>query len=154
MSTKPELRDYEPGTDFEEVFAFAREIIGRVPYEKARNELAAYPRRHLTAKVAVAADGRIIGFCAATSPYWNAVAIIDYLVVAPESRSRGVGQQLVSAVETELRESGTRLVCVQTASWNRDGIRFYERLGYTLRAEFSRYFGPDVDLVWLDRSLI
>ena len=153
MNREIVLRDYAPDTDFAGVFAFTREIISEAPYEDARQELAAYPERQLTAKVAVDDAGILIGFCAATHPYWNNVAMIDYLVVAPAARRRGVGGQLVAGVEAVLHGSGIRQVCVQTASWNDDGIRFYERLGYARLAVLPEYFGEGNDAVWLNRSL-
>lgn len=146
------LRDYSPDTDLDEVLAFTGETISESPYD-ARQELAAYPERHLTAKVVVDDIGNLIGFCASTHPYWNNIAMIDYLVVAPSARRRGVGRQLVTAIEAELCKFGIRHVCVQTASWNDDAIRFYERLGYVRLAVFPEYLGKGNDAVWLNRSL-
>jgi len=149
-----ELRDYEPASDFDDVFVIAREIISLPPFDEARRELQAYPDRELIAKVSLGADGSITGFCAATFPYWDNIAIIDYLVVAPSERRQGVGQHLVQAVESDLKEMNARIISVQTATWNDEGIRFYETLGYQQRAVFDAYFGEGNDLVWLDRVLL
>lgn len=147
------LRVYAPETDFEEVFAFARDMLSEPPYDDARDELLTYPRREMVGVVALDEGGAIIGFCAATHPYWNAVAIIDYIVVAPGVRRQGVGRQLITAVVDALRDAGTRIVTVQTASWNKDGIRFYEREGFVVRAQLPEYFGAGNDMVWLDQRL-
>jgi len=148
------IRDYSPQIDFDEVFSFTREILSEFPYDDAREELLAYPDRNMTAKVAVSNSGNPVGFCAATHPYWNNVAMIDYLVVAPPARNKGVGRQLIAAVEGMLRESDIRFVCVQTAAWNIDGIRFYERLEYSRLAMLPDYFGDGNDAIWLSRSLL
>ncbi|MCP5070762.1 MAG: GNAT family N-acetyltransferase [bacterium] len=148
------LRAYSPETDFDDVFALAREVISEPPYEDARRELLAYPQREMLASVAMDSSGTLIGFCAATHAYWNAIAMIDYIVVAPDCRSQGVGGQLVTAIEAGLRESDIRIVCVHTAAWNKAGIRFYEKQGFVVRACFAAYFGRGNDLVWLDRSLL
>jgi ribosomal protein S18 acetylase RimI-like enzyme len=46
-----------------------------------------------------------------------------------------------------------RRFCVQTASWNADAIRFYERQGFVLEARLPAYFGDGNDMVWLGRDL-
>ncbi len=147
------IREFQADSDFEGMFAIAREIVSEPPYEVARRELAEYPRKHVVARVAEDSSGEIVGFCAATFPYWNDVAVIDYLVVARERRSRGIGSEIVRAVVQGLATLGARMVCVTTASWNLDGIRFYERAGFTVRARMPEYFGDRNDLVWLDRRL-
>jgi ribosomal protein S18 acetylase RimI-like enzyme len=153
MGSDITLRDYSPPNDFEAVFIFCREVISEPPYAGARAELERYPARDLVAKVALEMAGNPIGFCAATHPYWNDVAMIDYLVVAPAARGRGVGGRLVTAVEAGLRDLGIRHVCVQTASWNTDAIRFYEGLGYARLALLPDYLGEGNDAVWLSRRL-
>ena len=146
------LRPYCPDSDFEGMFTITREIISLPPYEAAREELASYPDREMIALVAVD-NAEIIGFCAATYPYWNAVAMIDYLVVTPSYRGQGVGRKLVTALESRFREVNLRVSTVTTASWNKGGIRFYESLGYVERGVFREYFGEGNDVVWLERWL-
>ncbi|NQV16366.1 GNAT family N-acetyltransferase [bacterium] len=148
------IRDYSPQIDFDEVFSFMREILSEPPYDDAREELLTYPDRKMTAKVAVDNGDKSVGFCAATHPYWNNIAIIDYLVVAPTARNKGIGRQLIAAVEATLQDNDIRFVCVQTATWNLDGIRFYERLGYSRLTVLPDYFGDGNDAVWLSRSLL
>ena len=147
------LRRYEPDQDFDAMFAITREIVSTPPFEEARRELQAYPSKSTTALVAVGTDGQVVGFCAASHPYWNAVAILDYLVVAPPYRRQGVGGSLVRATERTLMSADMRRVCVQTISWNVDAIRFYERLGFQTRARLPAYFDDEHDLMWLDRAL-
>ncbi len=147
------LREYVPANDFEGMFSITREVVSLPPFETARRELSEYPGRDLVAKVAVTPEDTIVGFCAATYPYWDAIALIDYLVVAPDARGGGLGRRLVEAVESDLRSAGIRKAAVTTATWNKDAIRFYERQGYQQRGVFPEYNGPENDLVWLDRSL-
>jgi ribosomal protein S18 acetylase RimI-like enzyme len=148
------LRPYNQTDDFEGVFAFTREIISEPPYEDARQELASHPLKQTVAEVALTDSGEIIGFCTASYPYWNGVAIMDYLVIKPEWRNRGIGAELVAKVENGLRSAGIRIVTVQTVAWNEAGVRFYERQDYTRRVVFSNYFGESNHMVWLDHSLM
>ena len=135
------------------MFEITREIVSMPPFEEARRELLAYPSKSTTAFVAVGDDGHVVGFCAASHPYWNAVAILDYLVVAAPCRNQGVGARLVRATEQSLLSAEMRRVCVQTISWNVGAIRFYERLGFRTLARLPAYFDEEHDLVWLDRVL-
>ncbi len=178
--TASRIRAYDASSDFEATLAVAREIVGEPPYDEARRELSEYPSKHVAAFVppsspaapggarttsrrrfasgrssfvAEAEGGRVVGFCAASFPYWNSVAILDYLVVAPEHRRKGTGAALVAQVEEAARAAGMRRICVQTIAWNVDGIRFYERLGYQARARLPGYFNDQHDMVWLDRAL-
>jgi GNAT superfamily N-acetyltransferase len=58
------------------------------------------------------------------------IARLTTLVVAESARGRGVGKQLVEAIEVWGRERGCQRIAVTTAL-HRDGAHaFYERLGY------------------------
>jgi ribosomal protein S18 acetylase RimI-like enzyme len=59
------------------------------------------------------------------------VVDICRLVVAPEAARRGVGSQLLMAVEA--REVDCRRIVVSTAERNIPAIKLYERNGYHLR---------------------
>jgi GNAT superfamily N-acetyltransferase len=58
------------------------------------------------------------------------VAMLIALVVADGSRSRGVGRQLVAAVEDWAKRSGARRMSVTTNVARHRAHAFYERLGY------------------------
>lgn len=152
---RPRIRPFDRERDFDGMFAVAREILGAMPYDLARRELLDYPAKGVVAHVAVTEREGVIGFCAASHPYWNAVAILDYLVVAPAHRRNRIGAALVREVEGGLRAAGMRRICVQTPSWYVDAIRFYERQGYEVRARLPGYFDdhPGMEMVWLDRPL-
>ena len=58
------------------------------------------------------------------------IARLTTLVVAESARGRGVGRQIVEAIETWGRERGCQRIAVTTAL-HRDGAHaFYERIGY------------------------
>jgi len=147
------IRVFDRACDFEGMFAITREIVSAPPFDVARRELDEYPSKHVVAYVGEKDPAGVIGFCAASYPYWNAVAILDYLVVALAQRRNRLGTRLVSRVEDDLRAAGMRLICVQTIAWNVEAIRFYERLGYVVRARLPRYFDDHHEMVWLDRTL-
>ena len=55
---------------------------------------------------------------------------INYLAVAPEHRSNGLGRALVEALEACLLDLGCPKINLQVRSTNTGVIAFYETLGY------------------------
>ena len=89
-------------------------------------------------------DGALIGYVSGsvrTAFYaGGATAWVDEILVAPESRSGGVGRQLMSAFETWAADNRSVLVALATAG----AAKFYEKLGYESRAGyFKKYLAGD-----------
>ena len=55
---------------------------------------------------------------------------VNYLAVAPECRSRGLGRDMMREVERLLRAVGCPKVNLQVRDTNSDAMAFYEALGY------------------------
>ena len=98
-------------------------------------------------------EQKIVGFIALSKCLWNKISIIEEIAVNEEFRNRGFGKELLDFVLEKSKQRGDRFITVQTATWNTDGIRFYERGGFTQKATFSQYFGEDIDMIWLDIKL-
>ncbi len=71
-----------------------------------------------------------------------------WLVVGQEARRLGVGRELMSAVETVLRDEGARLVRVETAGLESyaSARAFYERVGYREVARLRDFYWRGNDL--------
>ena len=63
--------------------------------------------------------------------YDGPVVLVDELYVVPEARGRGVGSELLVAVESLTRERGGELIEIAVDGADADAHRFYERHGYT-----------------------
>ena len=63
--------------------------------------------------------------------YAGPVALLDELYVAPGERNRGLGFELLAAVEEQARQRGGELVEINVDGEDVDARRFYERHGYT-----------------------
>jgi len=72
------------------------------------------------------------GICGYT---WGGCCFISYLWVAASSRGKGLGSELLAAVENHAREKRCRLVLVSTHSFQAPG--FYARRGYEGRAHID-----------------
>ena len=79
------------------------------------------------------------------------VALLWDLRVRPDARGRGVGAALVTAAERWCVARDARWLEVETQNINAPACRFYERLGFALRAVNPRAYPtlPDeVQLLW------
>jgi ribosomal protein S18 acetylase RimI-like enzyme len=87
----------------------------------------------------VAESGAVVVGYALTTVVWplytdGLSAELQELVVDVEARSRGIGSQLVTAVEAECRRRGARQLTVASSR----GAAFYERLDYRSTADFLK----------------
>ena len=78
-------------------------------------------------------DGHAAGTCllvrAEIEPLHDVTPWLAGLYVAPEHRRHGIGEMLVRAIEIEARDRGHKKLHLYTTG----AVRFYERLGWTVR---------------------
>jgi ribosomal protein S18 acetylase RimI-like enzyme len=76
---------------------------------------------------------------------------LQTIAIAPESRNRGVGSQLIAWAEERIfRDSPNVFMCV--SSFNVDARRLYERLGYEAVGVLPRIFVEEHDEVLLRKT--
>jgi len=96
-------------------------------------------------------DGdELVGYaCWGPTPGTVGTADLYWLVVDPTRQHRGVGTQLLDAVEDRLKADRCRLVVVETSSREDYAATraFYERRGYGRVAAIPAYYAPGDDLV-------
>jgi ribosomal protein S18 acetylase RimI-like enzyme len=94
-------------------------------------------------------DG-IVGFVLfGPTPMTHATYDLYWLGVAAASRGRGIARQLVSAMESTIRDRGGRHVRVETSpSEAHVAARImYERLGYPIAGELADFYAPGEGLL-------
>jgi GNAT superfamily N-acetyltransferase len=70
------------------------------------------------------------------------IRLVD-MVLTPEMRNRGIGTNLVKALQAEARQAG-KLLCLHVLKGNR-AARFYERLGFHYAGDTGLY----LEMTWL-----
>jgi GNAT superfamily N-acetyltransferase len=119
-------------------------------------------------RVIVAYDGdRVVGHLQLTDAADAAAAEIRNMAVDPALRGGGIGRALVSAAIALARDEGRAALVVATATADIGNLRFYQRLGFRMRAIERDAFTPATgypaglvadgipvrDRVWLDLPL-
>jgi ribosomal protein S18 acetylase RimI-like enzyme len=116
-------------------------------------------------RVLVAVDGdAIVGHLQLTDTDRPDEAEVKNMAVAPALHGRGVGRALMAAASDLARREGRTTLVVSTAAADTGNLRFYQRLGFRLRAVERDAFTPATgyaaglevdgialrDRVWLD----
>jgi GNAT superfamily N-acetyltransferase len=81
-------------------------------------------------------DGRVVGVLTTTA--YGPLAFLGAVIVAPDLRGKGVGQQMMEAALRHLRDAGVRTVRLYAYL---NAVRFYERLGFHREYEVIRWHG-------------
>jgi ribosomal protein S18 acetylase RimI-like enzyme len=94
--------------------------------------------------------GELVGYaCWGATPGTQGTYDLYWIVVDPAWQGKGVGTELLQAVEERMVTARCRLVVVETSS-RPDYVptrAFYERRGYARTATVPGYYAPDDDLV-------
>jgi ribosomal protein S18 acetylase RimI-like enzyme len=93
---------------------------------------------------------RLVGYaCFGATPMTEATFDLYWLVVAAETRGRGIGAALMAAVAAELKDRGARIIRVETSSLEGQGgaRRFYEKTGFRLSGAIPDFYRRGDDLL-------
>jgi GNAT superfamily N-acetyltransferase len=94
-------------------------------------------------------NGRVLGFaCFGSASMAQGSYDLYWMVVAQDARRRGVGREILLAVEQQLRSEGARLIRLETAGIDSYSAAraFYERTGYTEAGRVRDFYWPGNDL--------
>lgn len=105
--------------------------------DRWRSRLA-IPGQHLVALL----DGRPVGLVSGVPADDTAVAELISMYVHPEARGNGVGDALITAVETWARSTGARTLRLTVMDGNPAASGLYERSGFRFTGEVAEVL-PD-----------
>ncbi len=114
------------------------------PAEVFREALEAFIQAHpMRGGLWVAEDpqtGEVVGYAGVeVSALWGEMDLIN-IAVAPAERRRHVGQTLLKWIIRVCRREGIPLLWLRVRASNEGARRFYARLGFEQRGEFTHYY--------------
>jgi putative acetyltransferase len=87
-------------------------------------------------------DGAAVG-TAAIVDRGDGSAELKRMFVADAARGRGTGRRLLAEIEHYARNSGIRVIQLETGPLQHAALALYERCGYELIPNFGKYVGDD-----------
>ncbi|WP_255331416.1 ribosomal protein S18-alanine N-acetyltransferase [Methanocalculus taiwanensis] len=102
---------------------------------------------YLSSFFVATAAGRIVGFSGGGIEDTGDVIYghICTLAVADEYRQRGVGRELISWIEYDLRQKGASAIELEVRISNHTAITFYKKLGYQEVFVYDSYYKDGED---------
>ena len=78
-------------------------------------------------------DGQLVGFVEGSIEEWNKrYRISNICVFETENRHAGIGKKLMETILQEARQSGARMVILETQTCNEKAIAFYKKNGFEI----------------------
>jgi ribosomal-protein-alanine N-acetyltransferase len=133
-------------TDIERIHAIEKQSISSWSYDQFIEELA----REFSVFLAAYTGDILSGYICA----WitGDIAEIHGIAVSQESWRRGVGKQLLSAVEAEALNRGCGSILLEARSRNTVAINFYRKNGFTEIGRRKNYY-PDDDAILMEKKI-
>jgi ribosomal protein S18 acetylase RimI-like enzyme len=95
-------------------------------------------------------NGNVAGWiCFGPVPCTIGTYDIYWVVVDPAIQRRGLGKLLVNYSQEMIKKQGGRLIAIETSGSSRyiTTQKFYENMGYTLKARIEDFYAPQDDKV-------
>ena len=119
-------------------------------------DAAGSPRK--TRRAWVAEDGQaLMGFAVATAlsiPEAPAECELEFVLVAPHARRRGIGVALMETVLAWARDLGAKEIWLEVRKSNVPAVRLYERCGFAITGSRPGYYVDPVEDATLMRCQI
>jgi ribosomal protein S18 acetylase RimI-like enzyme len=116
----------------------------------------AFPRGEYRAYVVEDDQGKVAGYeCHGPTPLTEGTCDLYWIAVDPACQGAGFGRVLLAFAEHDVRETGGRLLLIETSSQETYGatIRFYEKSGYPLVARIKGFYRPGDDKLIFAKEL-
>ncbi|MDE1824825.1 MAG: GNAT family N-acetyltransferase [Candidatus Micrarchaeota archaeon] len=140
--------------DFSAAAKFFRKTLKIPSYHSGeiKDDIKSYSARNLSKSVknrnliflAAKNDGEIIGLIFSST--YKGTGWIDWVVVEPGYRRRGIAKRLIKEAERIMRNNTTR-IWADTATGNYGAVKMLDGLGYRKIAVLGHYYNND-KIIW------
>lgn len=103
--------------------------------------------------------GAVLGYAYASAPFSRAAygwCAEPTVYLRPEARGRDIARKLYAVLEEILRQQGYQVLCALVCGENSPSIRFHQKQGYRIAAEFPGIgfkMGRWLSLLWFEKRL-
>lgn len=126
-------------SDYDDVYHLWKNTpgVGLRSIDDSKEGIEQFLRRNPTTNFVAEEDGRIIG--AAFGGHDGRRGYLYHVCVAPESRRKATGRQLVDQVMEAMKAENITKVALVCKEGNALGNGFWNRLGWTMRKDLNYY---------------
>jgi len=119
-------------------------------YEKtkfSKSDFQDYLRWKKSVLLVAVLDSRIIGYIAGTvrASRAQSTAHLDSIAVSSIDRRKGIGSQLLHLFIQEAKKQDCKMVMLEVAMANKEGLRFFSKRGFWEIADLPEYYGRGLD---------
>ena len=88
-------------------------------------------------------DSRLVGYVAGTvhTSRVRSIAQLDSIAVSPIARQKGIGSQLLHLFIQEAGRRACKMIMLEVAVANKEGIRFFSKRGFLKIRDLPGYYG-------------
>lgn len=105
--------------------------------------------------LAAVGDSRIVGYVAGTvrTLRSRSMAHLDSIAVSSVAQQRGIGSQLLYFFIRESNRQACKMVMLEVATTNKEGLRFFSKRGFRKITDLPEYYGRGLDGVLMGLSI-
>jgi len=101
-------------------------------------------------------EKKVVGYiCYGPTPLTQGTWDMYWMATSPEQQGQGIGSDLVVLAESQIMESGGRLIMIETSSRPEyeKTLRFHRNRGYELIGRIPDFYAPGEDKLILQKRL-
>ena len=113
----------------------------------SESDFIKYFRRSKSILLIAIRDSCLVGYVAGTIRIlrFGSIAHLDSIAVSPAARNEGIGGNLLDLFIQGAKRQGSRIVLLEVAKANKDGLDFFSRRGFQKTGDLAGYYGRGLD---------